>query len=315
MTKELGTVYRVMDNIGRVIVGKQDAVKLTMIALLCRGHVLIEDVPGVGKTSLVLALVRSLDASGRRIQFTPDTMPSDITGYSVFNQKTQEFEFRPGASMCNILLADEINRTSPRTQAALLEVMEERQVTVDGQTFALPSPFMVLATQNPIEHVGTYPLPEAQLDRFFLRVNMGYPTPAEEQVMLDRFTDDSPLEALEAVADAQELTAASRAVLEVFVDPDVARYIITLVGLTRTHPLLMLGGSPRASLALRNAARACAFLAGRDFVLPDDVKAMAIPVLAHRVLLSQEGRLKRLQTQDIIRTIVDSAEVPVMKHV
>ncbi|HWR56174.1 MAG TPA: MoxR family ATPase [Negativicutes bacterium] len=315
MTKERQIVQRIVENIEQVIVDKHDAISLVMIAMLCEGHVLIEDMPGVGKTSLVLSMVRSISAEGKRIQFTPDTTPSDIIGVSIFNQKTMDFEFRPGACMCNILLADEINRTSPRTQAALLEVMEERRVTVDGNTIPLPSPFMVLATQNPLEHAGTYLLPEAQLDRFFLRISMGYPSLEGERLMLKRFLLQSPLEKLLPVVTTDDVLAASQAVLEVFVDPDVIGYVTDVVSETRRNPLLSAGASPRASLALLKAARAHAFMAGRDFVLPDDVKAMAGPVLEHRLSLSQDGKLKGLRPAEVIAMILKSVKVPVLRHV
>lgn len=315
MFQQRQTVSRITENIEKVIVGKRQAITLVMIAMLCSGHVLIEDVPGVGKTSLVLSLVRSLRATGGRIQFTPDTTPSDITGFSVFNQKTKDFQFKPGACMCNFLLADEINRTSSRTQAALLEIMEERQVTVDGNTIPLPAPFMVLATQNPIEQAGTYPLPEAQLDRFFLRISMGYPTPEEEKLMLSRFSARSPLEDLEAVAEIEDVLAASEAVLTVRIDSDVRDYVVNIVAETRRHPLLSVGASPRASLALLKAARAHAFMAGREYVLPDDVKAMAVPVLDHRLTLSREGKIKGLTSAQVIEMILQSVEIPFLQHV
>ena len=250
---------KIIENVEKVIVGKRDVIELTIIALICNGHVLIEDVPGVGKTSLVSALAKSLNASFKRIQFTPDVLPSDITGFSIYNQKTGEFEFKPGAIMSQIILADEINRTSPKTQASLLEVMEENQVTVDGVTYPLPKPFMVLATQNPVEYLGTYPLPEAELDRFFMKFSIGYPTNYEEERILKNFQKENPLEELRTVADYNEILEIQRQVKEVYVDPLIISYIVNIVNETRRHPDLILGASPRGSLSLFKAAQGWAF--------------------------------------------------------
>ncbi|HUM61779.1 MAG TPA: MoxR family ATPase, partial [Clostridia bacterium] len=264
-------IHALKENVRRVIVGKDEAIELTLIALLCKGHVLIEDVPGVGKTTLAAALSRSLDCSFNRIQFTPDVTPSDVTGFTMYNAKTGEMEFRPGVVMTQILLADEINRTSPKTQSSLLEVMEEGQVTVDGVTHALSRPFMVLATQNPIDFVGTYPLPEAQMDRFFLRVSIGYPSIEEEMDVLDRFSGpQSPLKSLQPVCSAQEIIALQELVGTIYCSREVRSYVATIVAATREHPALQLGASPRGAIALVRAAQACAVLAGRGYILPDD---------------------------------------------
>lgn len=308
----LTLVSALSKNIGRVIVGKEEAIHLALIALICRGHVLIEDVPGVGKTTMVASLARSLSCSFKRIQFTPDVMPSDITGFTMPSLTTGQMEFRPGAVMSQIVLADEINRTSPKTQSSLLEVMEERQVTVDGVTHPLPAPFMVLATQNPVDFVGTYPLPEAQMDRFFLRISMGYPTLEEEMDILERYTGRSvPLTTLQPVCTAEDVLAMQQAVGEVYTAPELRAYVAQLVAATRTHPLLTLGASPRGSIALLRASQGCALLSGRDYVLPEDVKFMAVPVLAHRLVLSPEARMKGQTADGILSSLLSSVPVPV----
>jgi MoxR-like ATPase len=301
---------RVIANIERVIVGKRETVELAVISLLCQGHLLIEDVPGVGKTMLARSLARSLGCTFNRIQFTPDMLPSDVTGVSIFNQVSREFEFRSGPIMSQIVLADEINRATPKTQAALLEAMEERQVTVDGLTHILPRPFMVLATQNPIEYEGTFPLPEAQLDRFFLRVQLGYPGPEDEIEVLDRQQFRHPIEALDKVTTAEEINQAQEAVKKVHVAPGIKRYIIEIARRTRDFPEVYLGASPRGSLALYRAGQARAAIRGRDFVLPDDIKALAVPALGHRVILGPAARLRDLSTGEVVDEILGSVPVP-----
>jgi len=301
---------RVIENIEKVIVGKRDAVELAITSLLCQGHLLIEDVPGVGKTVLARSLARSLGCSFSRIQFTPDMLPSDVTGVSIFNQVTREFEFRPGPVMAQIVLSDEINRATPKTQAALLEAMEERQVTVDGVTHILPRPFMVLATQNPIEYEGTFPLPEAQLDRFLIRVRLGYPQPDDEVEVLDRQQYRHPLDELEQMVEVEELSEMQEAVKSVYVAPPVKRYIVSLARQTRDHPEVYLGASPRGSLALYRTSQARAALQGRDYVLPDDVKALAVSTFAHRIILGPAARLRDLDADEIVVEIQNSVPVP-----
>ncbi|MFT4287341.1 MAG: MoxR family ATPase [Nocardioides sp.] len=301
---------RIRGNIERVIEGKPDVVTSTLVVLLAEGHLLIEDVPGVGKTQLSKALARSIDCSVRRIQFTPDLLPSDVTGVSVFNQNTREFEFRPGGIFANIVVGDEINRASPKTQSALLECMEERQVTVDNVTYHLESPFMVIATQNPVEMEGTYALPEAQRDRFMARVSVGYPVQAAEIAMLASHTRANPLDDLEPVADAAEIRKLIGIVGQVHVSDPVQRYAVALTSATRDHPDLTLGASPRATLHLARAAKARAALGGRDFVLPDDVSALAAPVLAHRLLPTVEATMNGRTTATILDAIVASVPVP-----
>jgi MoxR-like ATPase len=301
---------RVHDNIELVIEGKGEEIRLALVVLLAEGHLLIEDVPGVGKTMLAKALARSIDCSVKRIQFTPDLLPSDVTGVSIFNQEMRDFEFKPGAIFANIVVGDEINRASPKTQSALLECMEERQVTVDGVTYELGAPFMVIATQNPIEMEGTYPLPEAQRDRFTARVSMGYPSGAAELDMLDSHGFTSPLDTLMPVADAAEVGAMVRAVRTVHVSDGIKRYVIDLVTATRQHPDLRLGASPRASLHLLRAARALAATGEYEYVLPDDVQQLAVPVLAHRLLPTAEAQIAGRDPEAVVRDIVARLPVP-----
>ncbi len=303
-------VEKLCQNVEKVIVGKSAEVQLIVVGLLCHGHLLIEDVPGVGKTVLAKALARSVGTSFNRIQFTPDMLPSDVTGVSIFNQQTREFEFRPGPIMAQVVLTDEINRATPKTQAALLEAMEERQITVDGVTHRLPSPFMVLATQNPIEYEGTFPLPEAQLDRFLLRLSLGYPSATEEVNVLERQQYVHPVDTLEQVVTVEELLAAQQAVKGIYVDSLIKTYIIELVGRTRKHPDVYLGASPRGSLALFRTAQTRAALLGRDYVIPDDVKALAEAALAHRVIVGPAARIKDVTARSIIQEILRSVPVP-----
>jgi MoxR-like ATPase len=294
-----------------VIVGKDDAIALLLVAILCEGHVLIEDVPGVGKTTLAKALARSLDLAFQRIQFTPDLLPSDISGLSYFNQKSQEFQFRPGPIFGNLILADEINRATPRTQSALLEAMEERQVTADGETRRLPRPFCVLATENPIELEGTFPLPEAQLDRFLLRLSLGYPEREEERLIARRFHDVNPLERLEPVLSVDEIDDLARACRRVFVSEAVDGYVVDLVRATRGFAGVALGASPRATLALFRTSQALAAIEGRAFVLPDDVKRLAVPVLGHRLIVSAQGRLDGHAASDVVANVLAQVPAPV----
>jgi MoxR-like ATPase len=300
----------IIGNLEHVIVGKTQALEMVVIGLLCQGHVLIEDVPGVGKTMLARSLAKSLDCTFNRIQFTPDMLPSDVTGVSIFNQQKREFEFRAGPIMGQIVLADEVNRATPKTQAALLEAMEEHQVTVDGVTHALPKPFMVLATQNPIEYEGTFPLPEAQLDRFLLRVRMGYPTPSEEIRVLSGQQLRHPIESLKSVVKVKELLNAIESIRKIYVSPAVERYIVDLVGRTRQSGDVYLGASPRGSLALFRAGQARAALHERDHVLPDDIKALAIPVLGHRIIVSPAARLRELSADRIVQEVIYNTPVP-----
>jgi MoxR-like ATPase len=297
-------VEAIIDNVERVIVGKRAPIELMMVALLCNGHVLIEDVPGVGKTMLARAIAISLGCAFKRLQCTPDLLPNDVTGVSVFNQKTSEFEFRPGPVFVNVLLTDEINRATPRTQSALLECMGEGQVSVDGVTHSLPRPFLVLATQNPIEYEGTFPLPEAQLDRFLLRLSMGYPSLDDENQMLLNLQRQHPIETLEQVVDGSQLPELQRQVWEVHVDDTVRDYIVRLVHATREHPDLALGGSPRGSLALFKTAQALAALRGRDYVLPDDVKPLVRPALAHRLIVRPESALRGRTADQVVDDVL-----------
>jgi len=304
---------RILANVQRVIVGKADVVELALVAMLCEGHVLIEDVPGIGKTTLARALAASLGCSFRRIQFTPDLLPSDVTGISYFNQKRQEFEFRPGPVMAQVVLADEINRATPRTQSALLEAMQERQVTIDGETHPLPRPFLVLATQNPIELEGTFPLPEAQVDRFLIRIRLGYPSEQEENDLLLRFERHDPLPDLAPVATPETILQAQEAVRQVSVEPSVRQYLVRVVRATRSHGAVELGASPRGALALYRACQALAAIRGRDFVLPDDVKELAPVVLTHRILISPQARLRGRRPEEVVQEIVDTVPAPVSK--
>jgi MoxR-like ATPase len=309
MTTLEQTGEKVLANVERVIVGKHHEVRLALVALLCRGHLLIEDVPGTGKTVLAKAIARSLGCSFRRIQFTPDLLPSDVTGLSIYNQKTQEFEFRPGPIMSQVVLADEINRATPKTQSSLLESMEERQATVDGTTYSMPDPFLVIATQNPIEYEGTFALPEAQLDRFMLRIRLGYPQPLEEVVILDEQKRHHPLEELEVVCSVDELRGMQNAIRDIYVDPSVAEYIVRLVGATRTHPDVYLGASPRGSIALYRAGQALAGLLGRDYVIPDDIKSLAEPALAHRLIIKTSSSIHDVQSGGVVRELLESIPI------
>jgi len=301
---------RVVENIELVIVGKRSSIEMAVIGLLSQGHLLIEDVPGVGKTMLARSLARSLNCSFGRIQFTPDMLPSDVTGVSIFNQGTREFSFQPGPIMAQIVLIDEINRATPKTQAALLEAMEERQITVDGTTHPLPRPFMVMATQNPVEYEGTFTLPEAQLDRFLMRVNLGYPALNDEIEVLDRQKFHHPFEDLQSVATVEDLLAAQEAIKSIFVAPSLKEYIVRIVQDTRHHADTYLGASPRGSLTLYRAGQARAALYGRDFVLPDDVKAIASPVLAHRLILSPSARLRSVVPEEVVAEILERIPMP-----
>jgi MoxR-like ATPase len=301
---------RIMDNLRLVIVGKPLPLELTVIGLLCQGHILIEDVPGVGKTVLARSLARSLGVSFSRIQFTPDMLPSDVTGVSIFNQQSRDFEFRAGPIMAQIVLADEINRATPKTQSALLEAMEERQVTVDGVTHMLPSPFMVMGTQNPIEYEGTFPLPEAQLDRFMLRIHLGYPALDDEVKILGDQQYQHPIYSLKSVVSLEDLQKMQEAVRKIYVSPAVKRYIVELTRATRENPDVYLGASPRGSLGLFRAGQARAAIQGRDYILPDDVKALAPYVLSHRVVTNPAARLKNLTSAQIVKEIMMNLPVP-----
>ena len=309
MSKIQESGEKVAANVERVIVGKHHEVRLALVALLCQGHLLIEDVPGTGKTVLAKAIARSLGCSFRRIQFTPDLLPTDVTGLSIFSQKTQEFEFRPGPIMAQIVLADEINRATPKTQSALLESMEERHMTVDGVTYPMPEPFMVIATQNPIEYEGTFALPEAQLDRFMLRIRLGYPQPLEEIVILDEQKREHPLEDVGEVASADELREMQTGIRQVYVDPTISDYIVRLVGATRSHPDIYLGASPRGSLALYRAGQALAALSGRDYVIPDDIKALAEPALAHRLIIKTSASIRDVDPGALVRELLGSIPI------
>jgi MoxR-like ATPase len=297
-------------NLEKVIVGKRHPIELIVIGLLCQGHALIEDVPGVGKTVMARSLAKSLGCSFNRLQFTPDMLPSDVTGVSIFNQSNREFEFRPGPIFAQVVLVDEINRATPKTQAAMLEAMEEKQVTVDGKTHPLPSPFMVLATQNPIEYEGTFPLPEAQLDRFLLRVRLGYPNSNDEIEILERQQLRHPIESLKSVIKVTELKEAMQEIKKIFVSDSIKRYSVELTTRTRQNEDVYLGASPRGSLALFRTGQVSAALEGRDYVLPDDIKRMAIPVLAHRIIVGPAARLREISAEQIVQEIVDNTPVP-----
>jgi MoxR-like ATPase len=310
MTDRDQVLQLVLSNVSRVLMGKRHEIQLALIALASQGHILIEDVPGVGKTMLAKTLAKSIGCSFRRIQFTPDLLPSDVTGVSIFNQKTEQFEFRPGPVMAQILLADEINRATPKTQSALLESMEERHLTVDGVTYPLPSPFMVMATQNPIEYEGTFPLPEAQLDRFLMRIRLGYPARADEVAILESQQLAHPIESIDQVVAAEDLSWVHQVVREVRVEDAIRQYIVDIVAATRVHPDVYLGASPRGSLGLYRTAQAAALLAGRDYVIPDDVKPLVEPVLAHRVILNPAARVRNVQSSTVLEEILHNVAVP-----
>ena len=301
---------RIIENVNRVIVGKADAVELGVIALICQGHVLIEDVPGVGKTMLARSIAKSTGCTFKRIQFTPDLLPTDVTGVSIYNQKTGDFEFRPGPILAQLVLSDEINRATPKTQSALLEAMEEGQVTVEGITHMVPRPFMVMATQNPVEYEGTFPLPEAQLDRFLLMVTLGYPSTEEELAIVENQRLVHPIESLQAVATAEEIVDLQEAARNIYVDDLIKRYIVALTESTRDHADISLGSSPRGSLALFRGAQATALIQGRDFALPDDVKKLAQPMLSHRIIVSAGARMRGVRSRDVVASLVDETPVP-----
>ncbi len=313
--KETQTVMKkIVDNMSKILVGKEGPARLMVISLTASGHVLIEDVPGIGKTTMAYAMAKSVGLSFNRIQFTPDILPSDITGFTVYNQKTNEFEYRHGNIMSNVILADEINRTSPKTQASMLEVMEEKQVTVDGKAYKVPEPFMVIATQNPVEYMGTYPLPEAQLDRFLMKITMGYPSRAEEVSILYRFQKSNPLNELEAVVTFDELMAIQKMVRDIKIEESLAGYIVDIISATRRHEHTMLGCSPRASISLFRAAQASALFDGRDYVIPEDIRDLAVPVLSHRLMLKQEAKIKRVTNESIISDIIKNMKIPLLAN-
>ena len=301
---------RIVENVQRVIVGKESAVELGVIALMCQGHALIEDVPGVGKTMLARSIARSAGSTFKRIQFTPDLLPSDITGVSIYNQKTGEFEFKQGPIISQIVLADEINRATPKTQSALLEAMEERQVTVEGVTYPVPRPFMIMATQNPVEYEGTFPLPEAQLDRFLLMISLGYPNTEQELAIVEDQRLNHPIESLQAVTTGDEIIELQESTKQVYVDDLIKQYIVAIVEATRDHPDISLGSSPRGSLALYRGAQAVALHRGRDFALPDDVKELAVPMIGHRMIVSAAARMRGVDGREVISSIVDQVPVP-----
>lgn len=307
-----GMAAKILANIEKVIIGKRQPIGLCLVSYFCEGHILLEDVPGVAKTMLARALAKSIGCVFKRVQCTPDLLPTDVTGVSIFNQKTTEFEFRPGPIFAQTVLADEINRATPRTQSALLEAMAERRVTADGQTYSLKPPFLVIATQNPIDHEGTFPLPEAQLDRFLIRLSLGYPEPEEESKMLQRLQHGHPIDDLAPVATAADIIACQDAIREVYVDDKVRRYLLEIVQKTREHEDIRLGGSPRASIALFRTAQAAAAIGGRNYVLPDDVKRMVIPVLAHRLILRPESRLRKVTPMSVLNDIVPDVAVPIL---
>lgn len=303
-------IKRLMNNMGKVIVGKDEVIELITLAFMCNGHVLIEDVPGTGKTTLALALAKSIGGQFNRISCTPDVMPSDITGFTMYNPKHERFEYHEGAIMANIFLADEINRTPPKTQSGLLEAMEEHHVTVDGKHYDLPDPFMVIATQNPVEYLGTYPLPEAQMDRFIIKMHIGYPDLEEELLIMERFKDDHPLKELQPVISLEEVHEIQQAILSVTMDPSIQRYILSLVRETRESKQTLLGVSPRGSLFLSRMAKAKAYFCGRDYVIPDDVKNLFVPVCAHRMMIKPEMKYENQSSEDILEQILNKVDVP-----
>lgn len=309
----MGDIRSVVKNIEKVLIGKREVIELLSIALICKGHVLIEDVPGVGKTSLAAALAKSVSGGLKRIQFTPDILPSDLTGFSMYSQKTGEFEYRPGALSGEFILADEINRTSPKTQSSLLEAMEEGQVTVDGKTYKMPEPFMVLATQNPIDYLGTFPLPEAQMDRFLMKLSIGYPSMKDEEHMLAQFRAENPLHTLEPVLTKEELLHIQQCVLDTYVDERLYALIVEIVRQTRNKPDILLGVSPRGTLSLLHAAKGLAFFSGRSYVLPDDIIKMSPYVLAHRLQIKHEAKLKNRSSEEMIHEILNEITVPRVK--
>jgi len=304
------TAQKIIDNVEKVIIGKHEEVQLALVALICQGHILIDDVPGVGKTMLAKSIARSLGCTFKRIQFTPDMLPSDVTGVSIYDQSTGQFEFRPGPVMAHIVLTDEINRATPKTQSALLEAMEERQVTVDGVTHQLAKPFLVLATQNPIEYEGTFPLPEAQLDRFLMRISLGYPSPADEIRILEAQQYVHPIETIEQVVDTDELLNMQEQIKDIYVHDAIKEYIVALVGATRRHSDVYLGSSPRGSLALHRTSQARATLLERDYVIPDDIKALAQVTLAHRLIINPSARIKEVDPRTVIKEILQAVEAP-----
>ena len=313
MTEPLDIARKIVDNVEKVIVGKKEVVRLALISMMCNGHVLIDDVPGVGKTMLAKSLAKSLGCSFKRIQFTPDLLPTDITGVSIYNQKTGEFQFRPGPVVAQVVLADEINRATPKTQSALLESMEEMQITVDGVSHALPKPFLVMATENPVEYEGTFPLPEAQLDRFLMRINLGYPSPSQEIAIIDSQQFIHPIESLSAVSTPEEILTLQMEARKIHVDGQLKRYIVAIMEATRNNPNLYLGASPRGSLGLFRTSQAKAFLEGREYVLPDDIKALAKPVLAHRLIINPAARSKQVTGTTSVARILESIPVPGVK--
>ena len=309
-----GNILKIIEQTENIILGKQDVIKMTIISLLCQGHVLIEDVPGVGKTTLASALSKIIGLKYKRAQFTPDVMPSDITGFSIYNKVTNELEYKEGLALCNILLADEINRTSPKTQSSLLEVMEEGTITVDGKTHHVPTPFMVIATQNPIGFVGTHPLPEAQLDRFIMRISIGYPDTANEiKIISDRKTEN-PIDKIKTIITAEDIIKAQDIVKNIHIDQTLYKYIVELVAKTRNHQYITLGASPRASLALMRLSQAKAFLEKRDYIIPEDILNMYIPAITHRIILKQEARLKKINTEDILNDIKKLVAPQILKE-
>lgn len=306
-------IENLIENISTVIVGKEKVVEKVLVCLLCKGHVLIEDIPGVGKTTMVHSLAKSINMTFNRIQFTPDLLPSDVTGVSIYNQKLGEFEFKKGPIHNNVVLADEINRTSPKTQSSLLEVMQENQLTVDGITYHIPSPFIVLATQNPIEYEGTFPLPEAQLDRFMMQISIGYPDKHSEKIILRRFKGKNPLENIRPVLETEDIVKMQSEVEDIYVDEVIDDYIIDIISKTRSHEDIRLGVSPRGAIALFKAAQGYAYIKGREYVIPDDIKELAIPVLSHRIILKPESRIQGMKESDILNEILKNTRVPVVK--